>query len=286
MKVKDFLREVFEKGNIRDNDLEAALSASGLSEVEIPDTIKDKFNENYLTRDRAENDPNIIEKIGKSKSREIFGNVDSRINSLLQFVDDETKSKIEKSFETYKKLDFLKEGIEEGIKKHQAKKGSEDIRKVEEDWSNKLKDQNQKHEAEKAELLNNFKQTSLKTALKLKIKDFKFGEAYVPLMDVLSNSIIEKVRLERINDKPIELEEADGVVHVRQNVDGALRDVFDKDQNRVTIDSLLTKHVEPFIVKSNGGNNNQNNGNNGQNGKQKPKLPANATLHEMMAAQT
>lgn len=289
MKITDFLREIASKGEIRDNDFEAALGSSALAGVEIPDTIKEKFNQVYYTKDRAKNDPDIVLDISRAKSKELLSAIDNRIDPLLEFVDEETKTKISKTFETFKKLELLKEGIAEGLKKHQAKKGSEDVRKVEEEWVAKTKEIQTKHEAEKAEMVKGFKQSSLNTALKLKINEFQFGEAFKGIKDTLSNSIIDKLRLEQVNGKPIELEQSeDGGLHVRHNVDGSLRDIFDKDNNKVTVDSLLQKHVEPFIVKSNGNGGNKNNGgngDNGQNGKTKPKLSANPTLHEMMAAQ-
>lgn len=283
MKITDFLREVAEKGGIRDNDLEAALGASALAGVEIPDTIKEKFNAAYLTRDRAKNDPDIITEITRPKSKEIFANIDARINALLEFVDDDTKTKIKDTFETFKKMDLLKDGIAEGIKKHQAKKGSEDVRKVEEEWVKKTQELKANHEAEKSQMVKEFKEKSLNTSLKLKINEFQFGEAFKGIKDTLSNSIIDKLRLEQLKGKPIELELGeDGIVHVRQNVDGTLRDVFDDSQNKVTVDSLLVKLVDPFIVKSNGRKDQKDEK---QVDKIKPKLPANPTLHEMMAAQ-
>lgn len=289
MKITDFLREIAEKGGIRDNDLEAALGASALAGVEIPDTLKEKFNQAYYTKDRAKNDPDIVTEISRLKSKEILSAVDNRIDPLLEFVDDETKAKITKTFETFKKLEFLKDGIAEGIKKQQSKKGSEDVRKIEEEYVEKTRKLQESHASEKAELLKQFKQSSLNTALKLKINEFQFGEAFKPIKDVLSNSIIEKLRLEQVNGKPIELEQSeDGGLHVRQNVDGNLRDIFDKDNNKVTVDSLLQKHVEPFIVKSNGKGGNDGKGGNGKSGddgKTKPKITVGMTLHEMMAAQ-
>ncbi len=281
MKITDFLREIAEKGGIRDNDFEAAIGASALAAVEIPDTIKDKFHASYLTRERAKSDPEIVTGIGKDKSKEIFGNVDARIETLMEFISDEDKTKIKGTFETFKKLDLLKDAISTAIKAKKPVKDPEDVRKVEEEWSGKVKALQTAHTDEINNLKKQHKETSLTTALKLKINENQFGEAFKGIKDTLSNSIIDNLRKEQVNGNPIVLEQGDdGIIHVRQVVDGNTRDVFDKDQNKITVDSLLQKHVDPFIVKSNGKEKDKEK----QMEKKIVTLPANPTLHEMRLA--
>ncbi len=281
MKITDFLREIAEKGGIRDNDFEAAIGASALAAVEIPDTIKDKFHASYLTRERAKSDPEIVTGIGKDKSKEIFGNVDARIETLMEFISDEDKTKIKGTFETFKKLDLLKEAISTAIKAKKPVKDPEDVRKVEEEWSGKVKALQNSHLEEITNLKKQHKETSLTTALKLKINENQFGEAFRGIKDTLSNSIIDNLRKEQVNGNPIVLEQGDdGIIHVRQVVDGNTRDVFDKDQNKITVDSLLQKHVDPFIVKSNGKEKEKEK----QMEKKIVTLPVNPTLHEMRLA--
>lgn len=291
IKLKDFLREVAEKGGIRDTDFEAALGASALAEVEISDEFKTKFNASYLTVERAKNDPTIVTEIRKAKSKEIWDNVDQKIDALLDFVDDETKTTIkEKTFETYKKLDLLKEGIAAGIKAREGKKQTVDVQKIEEEWNGKLKKATEERQAEVAQLKKQHKENSLTTALKLKINEYQFGEHFRAIKDVLSNSIIDKLRQEQYNGNPIVLDlSEDGTqLRVLQNVDGSTREIFDNNQNKVTIESLLQKHVDPFVVKSNGngGTNGKTDASKGGDGQKKiVTLPPNPTLHQIMAAQ-
>lgn len=287
IKLTDFLREIAEKGGIRDNDFEAALGASALAGVEIPDDIKTKFNAAYYTLDRAKNDPAIVTDIRRANRKEIWDNVDQKIEALLDFVDDETKATIkDKTFETYKKLDLLKEGIPNFIKLKEGKKQTVDVQKIDADWAEKLKKANEGHQTELAQLKKQFKDSAVITALKLKINEYQFGESFKSIKDVLSNSIIDKLKQEQYNGNPIalELSEDGTILHVRQNVDGSLRDIFDKDQNKVTVESLLQKHVDPFIVKSNGNGGKQEEKKDTEK-KKVVTLPANATLHQMMAAQ-
>jgi hypothetical protein len=286
VKLNSFLRKIAETGGIRDNDFEAALGASALAEVEIPDTIDEKFNQSFLTRERAKSDPEIVKFHQNDIRKAIFDNVDKHVEYLLPFADDETKEKVKGTFETYKKLELLKEGIERNIKNQKGKAASEDVRKIEQEWADKIKIQKESHDKELNDMRASFKEEKLVFALKQKINKFQFGEAFKDLKDTLSNSIIDKVRSQSFNDNRVLLELAeDGVnVHVRQNVDGSLRDVFDKE-NKVTIDSLIQKEVEPFVVKSGGSGGNGQQQNNGSGGGKKTETPKNATLHEQMWAQ-
>jgi hypothetical protein len=173
IKLKDFLLDIAKVGGIKDTDFDAALSASALSEISINDSIKEKFNQAFLTRERALNDPEVVTKIQKQTRAEVFDKVDERLKSLYGFVDDDTKTELDKTFETYKRLDMLKDGLEKGIKTKQSKASSEDVRKIEDEWVNKLKAAKSEHEAAMKAKDEFYSNEKLNFALRQKIGDFK-----------------------------------------------------------------------------------------------------------------
>jgi hypothetical protein len=288
IKLKDFLLDIAKVGGIKDTDFDAALSASALSEISINDSIKEKFNQAFLTRERALNDPEVVTKIQKQTRAEVFDKVDERLKSLYGFVDDETKTELDKTFETYKRLDMLKDGLEKGIKTKQSKASSEDVRKIEDEWVNKLKNATAAHEKAMKEKDEYYSNEKLNFALRQKIGDFKISDSFASIKEQISESIINKVRNYTHSGNKTTLElGADGILHIRQNVDGSLRDIFTDGNNKLSVDSLLQKELEPFVVKSNGAGANGANGS-GSNGaggaQQRIELPVSPTLHQLIAA--
>jgi hypothetical protein len=61
MKLKDFLEKKNAQAKIQNEDF--AKSLANIPEVELPDVWVNLFDENFLTRERAESDTKISQKI-------------------------------------------------------------------------------------------------------------------------------------------------------------------------------------------------------------------------------
>jgi len=147
VKLKDFLQTTFAQGDVRGDEIAAVLGASALAELELPDTAVQKFNETYLTRSKAENDPEIIKKIKLSSKAEILDTVDKELEKLYPLIDGAKAAEIQKNQNTFKKLELLQEAISEKVKS-----GKTDIdktvQKVETDWAQKIKEKEEQYAAQ------------------------------------------------------------------------------------------------------------------------------------------
>lgn len=282
MKLKDFLRKKAEDAKIVDSDLEAVLSSSALVDIELPESFTTKFNEAYLTRDRAENDPDITTKIQNSAKSFALDKVDRLIEPCLELLAPE-KAKEIKAKKTYDKIESLNEALKEAFKQKNTKV-SEDVQKVETEWSAKYKTLQDTSVAEKTQLLSEFKNRQIDNGLKTKLLGYKFGDAYKSLQEPIILNIITKIKTMKSNGNPVVLEDENGNTVLRQNVDGTLRKIYVKDSNEeLTLEKLLDQEVDPFIIKSNGAGANDN----GAGGKDKPNPLIDGdenkmTLHELM----
>lgn len=286
MKAKDFLRKKAEDAQIRDTDLEALLGSSELAPIELPDSFVTKFNESYMTRDRAINDSSIVSEIQKKTKAQTFDKVDELLEPFYSLLSPEKAKEIgkEKVFQTYERIEKLSENLKEAFKKKDGKV-NEDVQKIEAEWSAKFKTLQDSAKAEKETLLNNFKQEKIDNSLKSRLLGYKFGEAYNSLKEPIIKNIITKIKDLKHNGNPvvIETDEA-GNVLLRQSVEGTLRDIYIKDNDKLTIEKLLDQEVDPFIVKSNGGGNPGGSGAGGSN-PPNPLLDADEskmTLHDLM----
>lgn len=252
-KLKDFLQKVFEQGDVRGDDVAAVLGASSLAELELPDTAIAKFNEAYLTRSRAENDPEIVKKIKLSSKAEILDTVDLELTKLLPLVDSVKSAEIAKNPNTFKKLELLTEAIGETVKNGMKTK-DKDVQKVEEEWSAKTKALEKIYNEKIETIKKQNEESNLNFALKSKLLTFEYAEAFASLKGPLTETIISKIKASKTKaGEPIVLElDQSGDVNVRHLVEGTLRDVYRDGNEKLTIDNLIAPEVEPFIKKSNG----------------------------------
>lgn len=269
MKLKDFLQVTFEQGDVRGDDVAALLGASALAELELPDVHVNKFKEAYLTRTRAENDPEIIKKIKLSSRAEILDGVDRELEKLYPLIDQTKAAEIQKDQSTFKKIQLLSEALGEAQK---AGKTTVDksVQKVEEEWSGKVKTLTESHKVELENLKKLNEENNLNFALKSKLLTFELSEAFSALKEPLTETIIGKIKGTKTKEgNPIVIDlDPTGNLNVRQNIEGILRDVFENGNEKLTIDKLIAPLVEPFIKKSTGSGGTQQ-----SNGK-KPVTPA------------
>lgn len=252
-KLKEFLQKVFEQGDVRGDDVAAVLGASALAELELPDTAIQKFNEAYLTRSRAENDPDIVKKIKLSSKAEILDTVDKEIEKLYPLIDSVKAAEIQKNQNTFKKIELLTEALDSTVKNSKVSK-DKDVQKVEEEWAAKTKSLEAIKKQEIDALKKQFEESKLDFVLKTKLLTFEYADAFSSLKEPLTETIISKIKSSRTKEgEPIFLElDQSGNVNVRHSVDGTLRDVYRDGNEKLTIDNLIAPHVDPFVKKSNG----------------------------------
>ena len=252
-KLKEFLQKVFEQGDVRGDDVAAVLGASALAELELPDTAVQKFNEAYLTRSRAENDPDIVKKIKLSSKAEILDTVDKEIEKLYPLIDSVKAAEIQKNQNTFKKIELLTEALDSTVKNSKVSK-DKDVQKVEEEWAAKTKSLEAIKKQEIDALKKQFEESKLDFVLKTKLLTFEYADAFSSLKEPLTETIISKIKSSRTKEgEPIFLElDQSGNVNVRHSVDGTLRDVYRDGNEKLTIDNLIAPHVDPFVKKSNG----------------------------------
>jgi hypothetical protein len=217
-----------------------------LDEVELPDEVQTKFADVFISRERAKNDDSIIEHIVKEERKKIFKVVDEKIKPLLEFLPEENRNIINNEYQTYTKMDMLKPGFAKAFESTKGKV-SEDVRKVEDEWSAKLKKSQEDHQKELELQQSRFKEAELDNHLKYKLQNYTFADSFLPIKDALIKTAIIDLK-----SKPYKLALENGSVAVREEKDGTLRDVFE-GENKVTIDKLLDGFVANFIRKNNAG---------------------------------
>lgn len=284
MKLADFLRKVAEQGKIVDTDFNALMTASALAELEVPDVVGTKFDEAFLTRERAENDPDIIKKIKNTSKAEVLDGVDEQLKVFIDLLPKEKADEISKNRNTFERITALGAAVKDFTEGSKSKV-DKDIQKVEEEWAKKLKFAKDEAAQQVATLKKENQNNALKFVLKNKILSHEFADAYKGLKEDLAEIVITKVKNSQIKGTPIVLDlDESGSVNVRHEVEGTLRDIYD-GQEKVTLDKLLTPALDPFIKKSTG----NGQGTNGEptNGPKKIPTPTNPnpTLREQMLAQ-
>lgn len=251
--ASDFLREITGPLGIKDNELEAALQASGLKEVQLPDVVKSKFNEGYLTPERAASDEKVL-----SKARgAVYSMVEQRLSKTLRPKLKEDDQKLfDEAAQLFDKIDFLPKALD-----NIASAPADDVKKVEEKWRKteaELRSQIKEHEDnfKKAEATKKTELESLQVdyALRAKLAGIEVAPEFATdqKKEFLANSTIDFLKrnfvLQRDDKNP-------GVVYLRKSVDGAIVDVYEfegeKRQTPFTLDDVVKKQYEPFIKKNN-----------------------------------
>lgn len=252
MKFKDFARKQFTTANVLSQDVEAVLSSSAFADLEIPDDVADKYFKAVLTREAAKNDTELVTDIRKHMRKELFTNFDTRLEPLYDLIDKDDADKIRPEFETYKRMEMLGEALKKNLAVKKGKTDTE-IQKTEADWAAKLKAQEEREKTGIESLKKDFKQKNITNALKAKINGYQFADAHKPLKDTIATVLIQSLSSKVLSDgtQVVLDEDENGVVHVRKNVEGTLKDVYNGN-DKVTVDNLLDQLVDPYIVKSNG----------------------------------
>lgn len=244
--LKDFIKELQTKGAIKSADLDTALAASALTDIELPDDFVSGFDASFLTVDRAKNDPAIVAEIQKASNRSAFAAFDEKVNGFFQFIDPADVDEIKKTDATYEKYDKLRAALK---KAKEAGKGkiNEDANKILEQKSQEIVELKAAHKAELKAQEEKINTAITNGILKTKILSFKFADAFTPLRESIAELITNNVR------GKFTLSMDKGDLKLLQAVQGSdsLVEAFEGNE-KLTVDKLLERELDKFIAKSNG----------------------------------
>lgn len=241
MQVIDFLKQI--SGNLK---IELPAELAEKLAVDLPETFDTEFTKNYLTRDRAKSDDEIITEITKKANKNALTAVDEQIKELLPLVSDEARQKINSVFSTAEKVKLLKPALDESMQKQKGKVTPEDVRKVEEEWSLKYKTLQDSAKAEKEQLARQMEEKNFDFYATAKISGYNVADQFKQTREQINS-----LALLALKQKGYTYEFENGTIAVRQVKDGIARDAFDGDK-KVTFESLIDGFMQPFIAKSAG----------------------------------
>lgn len=248
MKVRDFLRGIIDPLKLKDQEIETALTASALGEIELPDSLTAKFNDNYLTIDRAVAD----ERVHRQARGMAYTMVEQRFSKkILPKLKEEDRKNISEAKELFDKIDLMESALD-----HLAA-SPDDVKKVQEAW--------RKTEGELRNQIKTFEETAKKSeeskkaeleglkmdyALRAKLAGQKLAPEYddEDQKEFLASSTIDFLKKNYI---PQFDEKNPSIIHLRKNVDGAIVDVYEGDNKKLTLDDVVKKRYEKFTPKNN-----------------------------------
>lgn len=278
-KLREFISELQKTGGIKSTDLETALAASALNDIELPDDFVTGFEGAFLTVDRAKNDPTIVEHVKKAISKAdktVLDNFDERIKNYFQFIDKEDQDAINAEPKTFEKWDKLKVALK---KQQAAGKGkvNEDANRILEEKETEIKLLKKTHAEELTRQKEEINTAIADNTLTQKILSFKFADAFnspewrSSIAELTKNTVRKEFTLSVDN----------GELKLLTRSGDSLVEAFEGNE-KLTVDKLLERKLDKFIAKSNGGNGQNGNGAAPPNGGA-PKVPdlKNATLEQM-----
>jgi hypothetical protein len=250
MKAKDFLKKVAEQGKINNEDFNKVVET--FPEVELGEVFPNLFQESFLTRERAEADPKISQKI----KAETLNAVDAKIAKLLPLVDVKDREEIEKEPSSYKKIELLEKAIPNLVTKAKGENPNVDekvkqleknvqefadkVTTVTREKDEQLKAVQKQHEEEKANL-------KLDWTLDKKLADYTLADEFIPIKGAIIKNIVDTVK----TSNSLQLDEKGQIVVVE--IDPATKTAKPKfnGNDPVTIDSLLAEPLKNFLKKNN-----------------------------------
>lgn len=258
MKIADFLTKILPATSFPDNDLAAALGASGLKDVEIPDETLPKFNAVYMTADRAKNDPEIARAYKIKNFGQFADESEREIKQIIALLPEATQDKYyaipaDKPHGIKDRFAVLKEGVSEVI----TKGTGEDVKTAAEKWrksEKELREQITAAEEKAKKLAEDFatKETGIKIdyALRGKLVDMlpKLDPNLIKTQDqkdFIINSTIHGLQSKYL----LEFDKDNSTAIKFLNKD---RSAVFEGNTEVTLDKFIEKSLEPYVVKNNG----------------------------------
>lgn len=248
IKLTEWLKDIIAPIVDKPEDAELFLSASDLKAVELPDDMVTKFNQKYLTRERALTDEQIIKKFSIDAKGKVFDSVDLKLKQLKGKLSQEDQDAIDAEKNTLIKLDLLNHALDNLGKNEDVKKINEAFRKKESEWHEKISSLENTLKEKDATFDKEIQGVKLDYALRSKVAGFKLAPEFSAdkHKDFLADSTINNLKKNFI----LEFDEKDqSIIHLRKEVDGVITDVYEGNK-QVTLNDVLQKEYEPYIAKS------------------------------------
>lgn len=252
MKLKEWLKSVMGPVFTKPEELDTFLSASDMKEIEVPEEIQKAFNTKYMTLDRAMADENVLRQVQKNVRGMVFGSVDQKLKKLLPKLSAEDQEKINAENDTLVKLELFDKALDNISKSEDVKKVNEVFRKKEEELHEQIKGLSTQLSEREKNFKEEVKNVKLDFALRQRVAGFKLAPEFDNekhrnyLAEMVTHTIKKQYALDFDEKEPSN-------ILLRKNVDGALTDVYDGN-TKLTIDSVLQKEYEPYVLKNNSGN--------------------------------
>lgn len=279
MKLKAYFTKLKTQSKIENEEFNKFID--GLKDdEEIPDLAVNLLEENFLTRERAGADKEVIKKI----RAEALNAVDTQIKDILPMLTSADRENIEKEANSYKKLELIKGALDSAIKaaKNDNPDASEQLKEAKK-FNHELMEKFNNFKAEKENQEKKLREefTEEKKGMKLdwtldkKFADYEFGDEYKPIKATIIEGIVNTIKKSHV----LQLDESGNV----EVLDPSTKQPKFNGNDQVTIDSLLAEPLKAFLKKNNKGD--ENNGQQRQNGQQRTVPPQTQakplTLREM-----
>lgn len=248
MKLNEWLSSIVTPLFDKKEDADLFTAASSLKEIEVPDEVAAKFNQKFLTRERAFTDEDIVKKFNIDARGRVFDSVDLKIKKFLPKLSAEDQAIIAAEPNTLLKLELMDKAIDNLGKNEDVKKINEQWRKREEELHEKIKGLENVVKEKDTTFASKEKEIRTDYALRMKVGGFELAPEFSTEehKNFLAESTINSLKKNFL----VELDEKDqSILHLRKNVDGQITEVFEGN-TKVTLDDLLKKKYEPYLKKS------------------------------------
>lgn len=256
--VQEFIKDLAVKGKVDQSnpDFATVIGASGLKEIQLPDSFVQQFNKEFLTREAALNDKDIYDSHEKSVRGKFYGIMDNKVNQFLaafgDYLTDDQKNEIKNTVDTPSKLDLINKyaptAIQEKLKTTSTAKPTEESqRKFEEELNKQIKATKEALEKEWTEKLTakevEFNNDRISSVITQKIFSYNLIDNIPGGKEFLANAIINDLSKEH----NLKYEKGVGV-HLRQK-DNPEKEVF-VNNTKMTVDTVLNEKLKEFVKKS------------------------------------
>jgi len=250
MKLNEWLLPIVSALFEKKEDADLFVSASALKDIEVPDEVAAKFNQKFLTKERAFTDEDIVKKFNIDARGRVFDSVDLKIKKFVGKLSAEDQAAINAEPNTLLKLELLDKALDNLGKNEDVKKINEQWRKREEELHEKIKGLEDGIKEKDNNFAKQVKEIQVDYALKNKLAGFQLAPEFdtEEHKGFLTESTINSLKKNFL----VELDEKDpSILHLRKNVDGQITEVFEGN-TKVTLEDHLRKKLEPYLKKSEG----------------------------------
>jgi hypothetical protein len=250
MKTRSFLEKISKQGKIANEDFTKALET--LPEThELPDVFVNLFEENFLTRERAQADPKVYDTI----RGEVLDGVKLNIKEYLPFLDPKDQEEISKEPKGFNQLKMLKEAFGRSLENVKTQNPSTDekvkeLTKINKEYVEKLTAQENDFKKQFKEKESAFlaEKQGMKTdwTLDKKLGEYTFADEYKEVKPHLTKGVIDKIKSENV----LILGE-DGQIQIHEKTESGVTKQKFNGNEPVTLDKLLEEPLKPFLKKNN-----------------------------------